>query len=199
MSFPSGTWEIATESADHRRWWWLRLLVGVATAGAGVAAIAWPETTVRVVGLLFGLNLLVTGAVRVGLCLVVAGYPAAYRVLGVIFGVLTVVVGLVCVRNVIGSAILLVLIVAIGWLLDGVLELIGGLGGRGDPGRAWRIAAGALSVVAAVAVLVWPELTLATFVAVGAIVLIVAGIVQIAGAVGSLRSPGHRVRPAGNP
>jgi uncharacterized membrane protein HdeD (DUF308 family) len=173
---------------DVGRWWGVRLVLGIVAIGVGIAAFAWPAATVQVVGLLFGLNLVVTGAVRAVLVPFAPGYPVLYRVFGVIFGVLTVIVGLICVGNVTGSVKLLLIVVAAGWLLDGLTELFLGTGDDGAAGRGWRIAAGLGSIVAAVVVLVWPELTLTTFLAVGAIVLVLVGVVQVVGAVASLRT-----------
>lgn len=192
MSIPEDLREPATTTGA--RWWWLRLLLGLVAIGVGIAAFAWPSATVRVVGFLFGLNLLLTGSIRAVLWLLLSGYPVLYRVLGVIFGVLTAIVGIVCLRNVTGSAILLVLIVGIGWLLDGLVELFLGLGGLGEPGRGWRVAASVAYLLAAIAVLVWPELSLATFLTVGAIILIVLGCTHVVGAVASLRTGHERTR-----
>ena len=95
--------------------------------------------------------------VRAGLCLMVPGYPTLYRVLGVVFGVLSAIVGIICMRNVFASAVLLVVFVAIGWLLDGIIEIAAALLGPEDPVRTGRIAAGLLYFVAATVVLIWPH------------------------------------------
>jgi uncharacterized membrane protein HdeD (DUF308 family) len=170
-----------------RRLWWPSLLLGLAAIAVGIAALAWPDTTIRVVGVLFGLNLLITGLVRAGLCLVLP-YPAFYRVLGVVFGVLAAIVGIICLRNAIASAVVLVLFVAIGWLLDGIVEIAAGVTGTDDPMRAWRIAVGVMYVLTAVIVLVWPALSLRTFLSVGAVALIVIGVAQVALSIGEART-----------
>ena len=183
MSVP-GT-AAAPSVPDVRRWWWVRLVLGIVAIVVGVAAFAWPTATVRVVGLLFGLNLVVTGVVRTVQLPFAPGYPLVYRLVGGIVGVLTAVVGFLCIRNVANSVKLLLIVVAVGWLLDGFAELFLSIWDRGTAGRGWRITAGLGSIVAALVVLVWPELTLATFLAVGAIILIVVGVAQV---VASLRT-----------
>lgn len=175
-------------AAYGRRLWWVSALLGLALIALGVAVLAWPDATVRVVGLLFGLNLLIAGLVRTGLSLFLDGYPAAYRVLGVLFGVLTAIVGILCLRNIFASAILLVLFIAIGWLLEGVGEVAIAVMGTDDPIRRWRLATGALHVVAAVVVLIWPALSLTTFLAVGAVILIAFGIAELAVSIGWARA-----------
>src|SRR4029453_17036023 len=90
--------------------------------------------TVQVVGVLFGLNLVVTGLIRAGLLLFVPGYPVLYRLLGITFGVLIPIVGTLCLRNITGSLTLLLVVIAIGWLLDGLIELFVTVGRPGEPG-----------------------------------------------------------------
>jgi uncharacterized membrane protein HdeD (DUF308 family) len=176
----------------HR--YWLRLVVGVLAIGIGAIAFVWPSATVQVIGVLFGLNLLVTGTIRAGLLLFVPGYPVLHRVLGIIFGVLTAIVGILCLRNLTASVVLLLVIVAIGWLLDGLVEIFLAAGNPGEEaGNTWHFATGLALVLGAIAVLVWPELGLATFVAIGAIVLLFAGVGQVIGAVAGLRAE-HRAR-----
>jgi uncharacterized membrane protein HdeD (DUF308 family) len=171
-----------------RRVWMPSLLAGFATVVIGIAVLSWPDATVRVVGALFGLNLLITGLVRAGLCLVLTSYPSLYRVLGVVFGVFTAIIGIVCLRNVTASAVLLILIVAIGWLLEGVVEIAAGVLGADDRTRKWRIADGVLSAGAAIVILIWPALSLRTFLAVGAVLLIVVGLAQIVLSIGTARA-----------
>lgn len=178
----------STSLVGSRQLWLPSVLAGFATVVIGIAALSWPDATVRVVGALFGLNLLITGLVRAGLCLVLTSYPGLYRVLGVVFGVLTAIIGIVCLRNVAVSAVLLVLIVAIGWLLEGIVEIAAGVLGANDPIRKWRIADGVLSAGAAIIILVWPALSLRTFLALGAVLLIVVGLAQIALSIGTARA-----------
>jgi len=173
----------------HRHW--LRLIVGVLAIGVGAIAFVWPSATVQVIGVLFGLNLLVTGTIRAGFLLFVPGFPVLYRILGIIFGVLTAIVGILCLRNVTASVVLLVVVVAIGWLLDGLVEIFLAAGNPEEAGNTWHFATGLALVLGAIAVLVWPELGLATFVAIGATVLLFAGVGQVIGAVAGIRA-GHR-------
>ncbi|GID25535.1 HdeD family acid-resistance protein [Paractinoplanes brasiliensis] len=190
----SHTLTTTADTGHESRFWWMSAVLGILTVAVGVAALVWPEATIRVVGLLFGLNLLVTGLIRAGLCLVVSWYPVLYRVLGVVFGVLSAIVGIICMRNVLASAVLLIVFVAIGWLLDGIIELSSALAGAQDPLRMWRAAAGAVYLLAGVVVLVWPALSLRVFLVVGAVALIVVGIAQAAVSLGLARAAR---RPAG--
>ena len=171
--------------------YWLRLLVGVLAIGVGAVAFVWPSATVHVIGVLFGIYLLVTGLARAGLLLFAPGYPMLYRILGIIFGVLTAIVGIICLRNIAGSVLLLLVVVAIGWLLDGLVEIFLAAGNPDDPGNNWHFASGLGLILGGIAILVWPKLGLTAFVAIGATVLVVVGIGQVIGAVAGLRAA-HR-------
>jgi uncharacterized membrane protein HdeD (DUF308 family) len=175
--------------AENRHW--LGLFVGVLAIGVGIAAFAWPSATVQVIAFLFGLNLLVTGLIRAGLLLFVPGYPLLYRFLGITFGVLTAIVGILCLRNITGSVMLLLVVVAIGWLLDGLVELFLAVGRPKEPGSGVRIAMGLLMILGAIAILVWPKLGLGSFVFIGATVLCFVGAGHVISAIGGLRAD-HR-------
>ncbi|MEV0902603.1 DUF308 domain-containing protein [Actinoplanes sp. NPDC049802] len=167
--------------------YWLRLIAGVLVAAIGVVAFAWPEATLRVVAFLFGLNLLVMGVSRAVVALISKEAPAVTRWLAGIFGVLVTLVGVVCLQNPTGSLSLLLLIVAIGWILDGLGEIVVAFG-RHEPGGGWRIALGVAVLLAAIGILVWPGLGLATFLLIGATLLVFAGICLVVGAIAGLRS-----------
>jgi membrane protein len=167
---------------------WLRLVVGVLAIGVGAIALIWPSATVQVIGVLFGLNLLVTGAIRAGLLVFVPGFPVLYRVVGIVFGVLTAIVGILCLRNITASVVLLVVVVAIGWILSGLVEIFVAVGSPGEAGNNWNFITGLALVLAAIALLVWPQIGLTTFVAIGATVLVFVGIGQVIGAVAEMRA-----------
>jgi uncharacterized membrane protein HdeD (DUF308 family) len=183
-----GNWAVRDARATGRSWLWLRLCLGILAIGVSIAAVAWPSATARVIGVLFGLHLVVTGFVRAGLVLLLPGYPLLYRLIGIVFGVLTGLIGFLCLRNIAGSVVLLLVVVAIGWLLDGLVELFLTLGWREEPGDGWRIGAGVAGVVGAIALLAWPEAGLAVFVGIGTTLLAFVGIGQVISAVAALRA-----------
>ena len=178
---------------------WLELCLGVLAIGTGIAAFAWPSATIQVVAVLFGLNLLVTGLIRAGLLLFVPGYPLLYRLLGITFGMLTAIVGILCLRNITGSVKLLVVVIAIGWLLDGLVELFLAVGSPKEPGSGARVATGVLMILGAIAILVWPKIGLGTFIFIGATVLIFVGAGHVISAVGGLRADHRSARPVAGP
>ncbi|WP_436533125.1 HdeD family acid-resistance protein [Actinoplanes sp. HUAS TT8] len=164
---------------------WISLAAGVAALILGIVAFAWPAATLQVVGVLFGLNLLILGVVRAGQFLFVPDAPVTARILGVVFGVLVGLLGILCLRNVAGSLKLLLVVVALGWLLDGLAEIFTSVGSTGG---GWRIALGLVAVLASIAVLVWPGLGLATFILFGATTLCFVGLGGIIVGIAGLRS-----------
>ncbi|MEV6300582.1 DUF308 domain-containing protein [Actinoplanes sp. NPDC051861] len=170
-----------------RAFLWLQLVAGLVTLVIGILAFAWPEATLKVVGFLFGLNLLIAGVARLLLLLFSSGYPVFNRTLGILFSALVAIVGILCLRNIAGSLKLLLVIVAVGWLLDGLAEIFVGFNSGGS-GGGWRIAFGVVAMVAAVAILVWPSIGLATFLFIGATTLCFLGILLLLIAVVGLRA-----------
>jgi uncharacterized membrane protein HdeD (DUF308 family) len=176
-----------TAVVPHRRW--PQLLLGVLAIGVGIAALAWPAATVRVIGVLFGLNLIVTGSVRAVLLLFVPGYPVFYRVPGIVLGVLTAIVGLLCLRTVTTSLVLLLTVVAAGWVLDGLVELsqVSGV----------RVAAGLAVIAGVFALLIWPRPGLGALLTIGATLLVFVGVGYVVSACAGVRPGRDRPGQAG--
>jgi uncharacterized membrane protein HdeD (DUF308 family) len=187
---PTGPDESAVPFAQavtgHRHW--LRLLAGIVAIALGIAAYAWPHATVQVIAVLFGVNLIVTGFVRAGLSLFQTTYPVFYRLLSVVFGVLTGLIGILCLRNPTGSLVLLVVVVALGWLLDGLAQIMLGIGGPAEERHGARIATGLIMVLGAIAILVWPKIGFGVFIFIGATVLVFVGIGAVISAIAGMRT-----------
>lgn len=181
---------LVQDATGHRYRHWLRLFAGVLEIALAAAAFAWPEATVQVIAVLFGLNLAVSGFVRAGLSLFPAGYPLFGRLLGVVFGVLTGLLGILCLRNLTGSLALLVIVVAIGWFLDGLAQIMLAVGGPAEERGGARLATGLLTVLGAIVILVWPKIGFGVFIFIGATVLAFAGIGTVISAIAGMRT--HR-------
>ncbi|MFE3633548.1 DUF308 domain-containing protein [Streptomyces sp. NPDC059168] len=59
--------------------WQILLTMGLATIALGVIALVWPGETLRVVGVLFGVYLLATGTLVVGVVAIVLGLTEVVR------------------------------------------------------------------------------------------------------------------------
>lgn len=174
--YPSleGAWARLAEIA-----WQAVLLAGVAALALGCVVLAWPEPTLAVVGVLFGLYLLVTGVVQL-----VGAFgthaSTAMRVLAFISGALSVLLGLLCFRGTTQSLFLLAIWIGIGWLFRGITQLMAAASDPGMPGRAWQAFLGAVTVVAGVVLIVAPFESIRVLTIVTGIWLIAVGIVEIA-------------------
>ncbi|GIE47145.1 hypothetical protein Ani05nite_06790 [Amorphoplanes nipponensis] len=166
---------------------WPRLAAGVLAIGAGAAAFVWPSATVRVAGLLFGLDLVVIGTIRAVLLLVVPGYPEWYRIVGACCGVLTAVAGVLCLRHVAVSVVLLSVTLLLGGMLRSLPESFP-TGGDPADGAGARPVGGATLIGTVVTVLILARLEPAALVALGGVVLLGTGAARVAGAVANLRS-----------
>jgi uncharacterized membrane protein HdeD (DUF308 family) len=180
-----------------RHWGWV-LFFGIVTLLAGLFALFWPGRTIVVVAVLFGVQLVVAGIFRFIAALAADEESGGARALLALLGVLSFIVGLYALRNVLVTIAALALLLGIFWIVNGAVEVFAALSHRGMQGRGWTIFMGLLSVVAGVAVLVYPAISLTTLAVVLGFWLLVYGIMEIVLAF-RLRSAGQeatRVVPA---
>lgn len=136
-----------------RSWVWL-FAFGALTLVAGLIAVAWPGRTVVVLAVVFGVQLLVGGIFWFVTALSSRGQGAAGQI---VLAVLAVITGIVCLRSPVAVALVLPLVLGLYWIINGLVEMFQAFT-RGEevPARGWAIAMGVLSVLAGIAVLVYP-------------------------------------------
>lgn len=101
--------------------------------------------------------------------------------------------GILCIRNSALSLLTIIVLVAIGWLVDGVINIV--LGAQSQPGdRLGRILMGVVFLIGAVLLLVFPTSALLTFVLLGGWILIAFGIVILIAGILGLRAA-KKLRP----
>jgi uncharacterized membrane protein HdeD (DUF308 family) len=165
------------EAVARKSWIW-SVVLGLVAIAIGVIVMVWPDRTVRVVGILFGIYLLVSGFLEI----VLAFAPeqrAGMRVLAVLAGALSILVGLLCFRGAFESTLLLALWIGFGWLIRGIVRSVAAASAPYEPHRGWQIFGGVLLAVAGVVVIVNPVVSLLTLVILVGIWLIVLGVWQI--------------------
>jgi uncharacterized membrane protein HdeD (DUF308 family) len=178
-----------------RSWGWA-LTFGIISAVAGVLVLMWPGKTLIVLAVLVGVQLIVAGIFRfVEAIAFGSDEGGGTRVLLAILGVLSLIVGLYALRHVLLTLVALALILGIFWIVNGVVDVVVAIGDRGLPRRGWRIALGALSIVAGLVVLANPELSLLALAWVAGVWLLVLGVAQIVLAF-RLRGAGAAAGPA---
>jgi uncharacterized membrane protein HdeD (DUF308 family) len=141
---------------------WEILGLGMATVLFGIAVLAWPDATVRVLAVLLGLWLMAAGVVRI-LGAFLSGRTAGRLLLSGIVGVLFLIGGVACLRDVTKGAVVLAFLVALAWIFTGLAELVVALSATGAL-RAWLAVLALVSIAIGFVFMLWPGLSLATLV-----------------------------------
>ncbi|WP_249123958.1 HdeD family acid-resistance protein [Saccharopolyspora erythraea] len=156
-------WQSATSAAEPlgklgRSWGWL-LTFGILTVLAGVLALFWPGPTILAIAIIFGVQLLVGGIYWFVRAVSSHGEGGFVPIL---LAVLAVIAGLLVLRSPIATAALFPLVLGVYWTVSGIGETFHALVHRDVPSRGWAIAGGVLSILAGIALLVYPGVGLVT-------------------------------------
>jgi uncharacterized membrane protein HdeD (DUF308 family) len=169
----------ATAVAAVGRHWGLVVALGILSVVAGLAMLVWPQETVLVIAVIIGIQLIVNGIVRVVQSFAVDDASGGERVLLALLGIFSILVGVLCLRNILQTVAALAILVGIFWLVAGIIDVIGGLSPGPVHGRGWRLLTGALGIIASIAVLAYPGISLAALVALFGIWLLLYGALAI--------------------
>jgi uncharacterized membrane protein HdeD (DUF308 family) len=169
--------------------WPLMPVAGVAAVVLGVLVLVWPGPTLLVVGVLFGIYLLVTGAFQLFEAFA-PHIPGGLRALSLVSGALSVLLGLICFRGPAESLLLLAIWIGFGWLLRGTMEIATGITTR----RGMLVFLGAVTLIAGIVLIVSPFSSVLALTLVAGIWLIVVGVVEIGHGIAWYRR--ERRRPA---
>jgi uncharacterized membrane protein HdeD (DUF308 family) len=157
--------------------WWSLLVLGVLTLLLGIVVLAWPGSTLRVLGVLAGIWMLVAGVIRI-VSAFVRGRGVGRQVLSGIVGVVLVLGGLACLRDIATSLVALALIVSLSWMLSGIAEIVMAADARGSS-RTWLLVLGVLSAILGLIFLFFPGLSLFALVLTTGLGFITTGAVQV--------------------
>ncbi|MER5349984.1 HdeD family acid-resistance protein [Kitasatospora sp. NPDC002551] len=174
--------------------WQVLLVAGLVSLGLGIVVFAWPEETLLVVGVLFGVYLLVIGVVQL-----VAAFgthaTTAMRVLAFVSGAICVLLGLLCFRSAAQSVLLLAIWIGIGWLFRGITQLAAAISDETMPARGWQAFAGVANTLAGVLLMVWPAGSITALTVLAGCWLVILGLIEIVTAF-QVRSTAKRI-PSG--
>jgi uncharacterized membrane protein HdeD (DUF308 family) len=168
--------------------WQALMLIGLAAIAVGVITLVWPGRTLLVLGVLFGIYLLISGVLEI-----VAAFgdhiSAGMRVLNVIVGAVSILLGVFCFRNSLHNSILLLsLWIGIGFLMWGIATVVTSASApAGIPGRGWGVFLGVMTAIGGIIVISWPISSIVTLAVFAGIYLIAIGLVEVIHAF-SLRS-----------
>lgn len=107
--------------SEAARAWWLLLVVGIASAVAGVILVTKPSNSLATLAVIFGIFLLVDGIVEL---VASFGHPAEGRVVAVIVGLLGLVVGIILIRHPTHAVNAIGLLIGIWLIAAGALRLL---------------------------------------------------------------------------
>jgi uncharacterized membrane protein HdeD (DUF308 family) len=176
MATVNGT---GTVSIDPGKWW-LVLILGVVSIAAGVLALAYPDITLLVLGLIFGVNLLLIGMAWVGLA-TTEGHSEGGRVLRMIVGFLAVLAGLFCLVHPGQSVLALLIVVAFWFVMTGIADLARAMD---EPDGRWIAAfLGVIGIAAGIIIVSDPDIGLTTLALIAGISFIVRGTIEVGAAV----------------
>jgi uncharacterized membrane protein HdeD (DUF308 family) len=161
-----------------RHWVWA-LAFGLVTLLIGIAALAWPNRTLLVVAVLFGIQLIVMGMFQFARAIASDDLTGATRALLALLGLLSLIIGLYAVRHILLTLVALALLLGIFWIVSGAMELFVALSHRQMSHRGWNALMGFISTLAGIVVLVYPGISLLTLAIVLSVWLIVFGVMQI--------------------
>lgn len=158
--------------------WQALLIAGLASVVLGIMVLVWPDASLVVAGVLFGLYLLFSGVMQL-----VAAFgthaTTALRVMAFISGALSILLGLFCFRGAMQSILLLALWIGIGWLFRGITQTVAAASDAAMPARGWQIFLGVVSAIAGVVLIVSPLESAAVLTLLTGIWLIAVGAVEV--------------------
>ena len=162
-----------------RNAWQAVLLIGVSAVLLGIMALAWPHATLVVIGVLFGIYLLVSGIMQL-----IAAFgthaEASLRVLAFISGALSILLGALCFRGALESILLLAIWIGIAWLFRGISQMAAAASDPAMPARGWQLFSGVIGILAGIVVLSSPLSSIHILTVFAGIWLVVTGVVEIA-------------------
>jgi uncharacterized membrane protein HdeD (DUF308 family) len=162
---------MVSEVPEIARNWWLFAVLGVICIGTGIAALVWPDVTLLVLGVIFGIFLMIAAVLEI--IDAVTGDPGG-RALSAILGVVALIAGLICIRRPGESLLAIVIVVGIYLVAAGVLRIVRALGSTGA--RGIGVAIGAFDAVVGIVILAWPKVGLGTLAVLFAISMLVRGL-----------------------
>ena len=157
--------------------------MGVLSIVIGILVLAWPGATLLVVAVLFGLQLIVLGALRIVLSTVAPADPPWLKPLVIGLGVLTIIAGIICLLRPGTSLLVIAIFLAIGWIFEGVAALAQAfVADRSVGARIFFIISGVVSVFAGLVVLIFPGGSLVLLARFGGLMLIIIGVAEVVAA-----------------
>jgi uncharacterized membrane protein HdeD (DUF308 family) len=156
--------------------WWVFVLLGGIAIVAGVLALAYPDITLRALGIILGAYLLVWGIFTL-MGAFAPAMPAPLSVLRVLVGFVGVLAGLICLVRPGASLLALLIAFSFWFILIGIADLVRAM--ESSTNRVLITLLGLVSVAAGVIILGNPDIGLTTLALLVGIGLLVRGTLEI--------------------
>ena len=159
------------------------IITGVVSIVIGVIALVWPKATLLVVAILFAIELIILGILRLTSLGALPPEPRWLKPLTIALGVITLVAGIVCLFRPNASLVIIAIMLAIGWVAEGVSSLVAGFrSGMSGGTRTYLIVAGIVLLVGGLLVAIVPGSTLVFLTRFSGILFILIGLVLVVAA-----------------
>ncbi len=162
------------------REWPVVMFVGLITIALGAIVVAWPDQTLVVISVLFGIQLLLFGLFRlIGAFSSDVGSPGLVGFVGI----LGMVAGVAILRHPFETVAVLAMVLGIVWIVSGTIDVINAVADSSLEDRWLHAISGLLMVVAGIIIVSWPKPTVTVIAWIAGIYLIVFGLVTVFGSV----------------
>ncbi|MGK2318702.1 HdeD family acid-resistance protein [Gordonia rhizosphera] len=145
----------------------------------GIMMLVWPNVTLLVIAVLFGISLIVAGLFRIYAAFAASLLSGGWRLLLGLVGALILAAGIIALFNPEKSLWLLAIFIGIAWIFQGVADLAQAITGSMHAPRWLLILSGAVSIIAGIVMMTIPGLAWTAFVWIAAIMLIVISVVTL--------------------
>ena len=164
-----------TVSVDPKKWWVVGLL-GLLSIIAGVLALAYPDITLLVLGLIVGINLVLIGVTWIALA-TTEDQSEGGRILRFFVGFFATLAGLICLVRPGAGVLALLLALSFWFIITGIADLARAMD---EPGhRVIAAILGVIGIAAGVIIVANPDIGLTTLALLGGIAFIVRGTVEV--------------------
>jgi uncharacterized membrane protein HdeD (DUF308 family) len=138
---------VETAFAPLARPWTWTLAYGISCALVGLAVLVWPHETLRIVAVLFAVQLIAASAFRFVVSFIRTGESMVQKLLMAALATFAFVLGVVLLGNLSLSLRFMAIVLGIYWAIHGVIELVESISHDCLRDRAWVVASGTMGVV----------------------------------------------------
>lgn len=149
---------------------WLLILFGVITLGVGIFFIASPHETLATFTVIAGIFLIFDGALAV--LGAIFGKGEGRGLLSVV-GILSIIAGVILIKHPFSTLVVFVMILGIWLVAAGLVRFVFAF--SDSNGRGAQIILALIDLIAGIAILTWPDLSLSTLAVIIGIVLVIRG------------------------